>query len=63
MSHTHLTVGCQGDAVKNPLLMIPGVADLENLQPVYEVASAAIRTVTPAIPIFFESVSLVESIT
>jgi endoglycosylceramidase len=45
-----------GDAVKDPFLMVPGVADRVNLQPVYERVASAIRAVAPALPIFFESV-------
>lgn len=46
-----------GDIIKNPLLMVPGVADKKNLQPAYEKLNAAIRAVDPSVLIFFEGVT------
>ncbi|KAL0487854.1 endoglycoceramidase EGCSE [Acrasis kona] len=44
-----------GDVTHHPTLWLPGVADKENLAPVYEVLSAAIRKADPEALIFFES--------
>ena len=49
-------MGVSGDTLKDPSLLIPGVADRKNLEHVYEVVAAAIRRVDPETPIFFESV-------
>lgn len=46
-----------GDAVDDLLLMIPGVADRVNLQPMWEVGAAAIRSVDTSHSIFFEGVT------
>jgi len=46
-----------GDIYKNPLLMIPGVADRINLQPAYDVIQKAIREVDENHLIFFEGVT------
>ncbi|KAI9206223.1 endoglycoceramidase [Polychytrium aggregatum] len=46
-----------GDVFKNPLLLSPGVADLVNLQPFYEMIHAEIRKVDKERFVFFESVT------
>lgn len=46
-----------GNAVSDILLMVPGVADKQNLQPTWDVAAAAIRAVDTTHAIFFEGVT------
>ncbi|XP_057303552.1 endoglycoceramidase-like isoform X1 [Hydractinia symbiolongicarpus] len=46
-----------GDIYKNPLLLVPGVADRLNLQPAYDVLQKAIREVDELHSIFFEGVT------
>ncbi|EDQ92800.1 uncharacterized protein MONBRDRAFT_1029, partial [Monosiga brevicollis MX1] len=46
-----------GDVIKDPLLLIPGVADQKNLAKAYEPLAAAIRTHDPQRPVFFEGVT------
>ena len=46
-----------GDIYKDPLLMVPGVADREQLQPAYEVVQATIRAVDTDHAVFFEGVT------
>jgi len=46
-----------GDVFTNPTLLIPGVADRENLQPFYENASVSIRKIDSDRIIFFEGVT------
>jgi hypothetical protein len=46
-----------GDVVKNPLLLYPGVADMENLQEFYDVVNDAVREVDEDRLLFFESVT------
>ncbi|XP_057303553.1 endoglycoceramidase-like isoform X2 [Hydractinia symbiolongicarpus] len=46
-----------GDIYKNPLLLVPGVADKLNLQPAYDVLQKAIREVDELHSIFFEGVT------
>jgi hypothetical protein len=42
-----------GDVIADPLLLIPGVADKQNLQPFYEKVAAAIRSVQPTTGVLF----------
>lgn len=46
-----------GDSYKLPNLTKPGIADLANLQPFYEAAAKAIRSVDSNAIIFFDSIS------
>lgn len=46
-----------GDVLADPLLLVPGVADLQNLQPFYMRLAAAIRSVSPAGIVFVEGVT------
>lgn len=46
-----------GDTVKDPLLYVPGVADRENLQPVYAKLSESIWEVDPDRLVFFSGVT------
>jgi endoglycosylceramidase len=46
-----------GDAVADPLLLIPGVADNVNLQPFYDIIGPVIRAADPNRTIFFDSVT------
>eukprot|EP01116_Phalansterium_solitarium_P023997 TRINITY_DN8650_c0_g1_i1.p1 TRINITY_DN8650_c0_g1~~TRINITY_DN8650_c0_g1_i1.p1 ORF type:complete len:444 (-),score=146.12 TRINITY_DN8650_c0_g1_i1:257-1588(-) len=46
-----------GDVYKNPLLLIPGVADRVNLQPMYDQLNEVIRAVWPDYTIFYEPVT------
>ncbi len=46
-----------GNLYKDIELMIPGVADKKNLQPMYDQAAAAIRTVDTTHTLFFEGVT------
>lgn len=46
-----------GNIYENPLLLIPGVADKEKLQPMYDQINAEIRKNDPERLIFFESVT------
>lgn len=46
-----------GDFFHNPLLMIPGVADQQNLAPFYEKLQSAIRSVDPGGLLFIETVT------
>lgn len=46
-----------GDIYRDPLLLIPGVADKQNLQPLYDAAYAAISAVDPNRLLIFESVT------
>lgn len=42
---------------KDPLLMVPGVADKKNLAPMYDRLNGDIRTIDPEHNILFESVT------
>ncbi|XP_066919762.1 endoglycoceramidase-like [Clytia hemisphaerica] len=46
-----------GDIYKNPLLLVPGIADKLNLEPAYDVLQKAIRQVDDQHAIFFEGVT------
>ncbi|KAJ3197631.1 hypothetical protein HK101_002059 [Irineochytrium annulatum] len=46
-----------GNAIADPGLLVPGVADKLNLQPFYDAAAQGIRSVDPNAMIFFESVT------
>mmetsp|Transcript_41352 Transcript_41352/g.48021 ORF Transcript_41352/g.48021 Transcript_41352/m.48021 type:complete len:499 (-) Transcript_41352:134-1630(-) len=46
-----------GDAVGDLLLMVPGVADRVNLQPMWDIGASAIRSVDASHAIFFEGVT------
>jgi endoglycosylceramidase len=46
-----------GDAWHDVLLMLPGVADAQNLAPAYDAVAAAIRAVDPLHSIYFEGVT------
>ncbi|KAI9336003.1 endoglycoceramidase [Zopfochytrium polystomum] len=46
-----------GNVVTNPLLLVPGTADLVNLQPFHDAVAAAIRPIDPTTLIMYESVT------
>ena len=46
-----------GDIFKNPFLMEPGRADLENLQPFYDRIAPGIHDIDPTRLVFFEPVT------
>lgn len=46
-----------GDVLADPLLLIPGVADRQNLQPMYDRLATDIAQVDPTHLVFFESVT------
>lgn len=46
-----------GDMYRNPLLMVPGVADYHNLAPFYEKLQSSIRSVDPDRILFMESIT------
>ncbi|KAA0161286.1 hypothetical protein FNF31_03900 [Cafeteria roenbergensis] len=46
-----------GAVFDDPLLLLPGVADRENLQPFYSALGSAVVAADPRMPVFFESVT------
>jgi endoglycosylceramidase len=52
-----------GDMYQNPDLLLPGVADLQNLQPLYFKLAGVIRATEAATPPYYQHIIMSESIT